>query len=200
MDGGYTRRISTGRTGLPYVRTATRRRLHNSPTTVLRNASQQADTVFWGARTALRAASSCAIHPDGRAPAVPAPRIAPAAASAVRTALQQLATAQATTMVQVLHEALQCDARWAALVAAVRRSTTTAALSECALAVLRYQRGKFIFADESSHNKMVLNLLRVLRRRGPEAPNLQSVGVPCTPSTAGRRPSWTGSTPSRPES
>ena len=39
-------------------------------------------------------------------------------------------------MVQVLHEALQHDTRWATLVAAVRR-TTTAALSERALAVLR---------------------------------------------------------------
>lgn len=96
----------------------------------------------------------------------------------MRAALQQLATAQATTMVQVLHEALQHDTRWATLVAAVRR-TTTAALSERALAVLRDQRGKFIFANESSHSKMVLNLLRVLRRRGAEAPHIQSVGVPC---------------------
>ena len=91
-----------------------------------------------------------AATPSGRA--VPAPRIAPAAASAVRSALQQLAAALATTMVHVIHEAFTYDTRWASLLAAVRR-VATAAQAEVALAVLRDQRGKFIFADESSHSE-----------------------------------------------
>ena len=116
--------------------------------------------------------------PSGRA--VPAPRIAPAAATAARTALQELATKGATTMAKVLMQSFQSDTRWNALVSAIRR-VATAAQAEGALAVVRDQRGRFIFADESSHPMIIKNFLRVLRRRGAEAPQLKSIGVKCAP-------------------
>ena len=56
------------------------------------------------------------------------------------------------------------DDAWTAVVAAVR-SEGTLAQSDCALAVMRDHRARHLLADESSLQKKVALLQRVIRRR-----------------------------------
>ena len=69
------------------------------------------------------------------------------------------------------------DDAWTAVVAAVR-SEGTLAQSDCALAVMRDHRARHLLADESSLQKKVALLQRVIRRRAAECPTFKDLGIP----------------------